>query len=78
MIQNIDNFEKKITLSLENMDIYTKLLMDTRELFKAGYKTQYDVETLENSVNISIKDSKILELDKQIELLNLYEMYVND
>jgi outer membrane protein TolC len=78
VIQNIDNFEKKITLSLENMDIYTKLLMDTRELFKAGYKTQYDVETLENSVNISIKDSKILELDKQIELLNLYEMYVND
>ena len=77
VIQNLDNLEKKKNLSVENKGIYSKLLDDTRKLFVAGYKTQYDIETLENSVGISELDSKIYEIDKQIELLTLYEMYVN-
>ena len=76
--QNMDNLDRKKSLSLENKDIYTKLLTDTKELFNAGYKTQYDVQILENSVFISELNSKIFEIDKQLELLNLYEMYVNE
>ena len=78
VIQNIDNLDKKKRLSLENKDIYAKLLTDTEKLFGAGYKTQYDVQMLKNSLGISELNSKIFEMDKQIELLNLYEMYVNE
>ena len=75
---NINNFDKKIKLSDENIDIYSKLLDDTKKLFKAGYKTEYDVEILENSLKIQNIDGKIFEIDKQLELLTLYEMYAND
>jgi outer membrane protein TolC len=78
VIQNIENFEKKKLLSLENKDIYFKLLNDTKDLFVAGYKTEYDVQTLQNSVKISELNSRIYEIDKQLELLTLYEMYVNE
>jgi outer membrane protein TolC len=76
--QNIKNFDKKIKLSDENIEIYSKLLKDTKDLFSAGYKTEYDVETLENSLKIQNIDSRIFEIDKQLELLTLYEMYAND
>ncbi|MDF1877938.1 TolC family protein [Sulfurimonas sp. SAG-AH-194-L11] len=78
VLHNIDNFDKKIALSNDSMNIYKKLLDDTRELFLAGYKTQYDVDTLSNSLEIQKIDSKVFEIDKQLELLTLYEMYVNN
>ena len=78
VMQSLDNLAKKQSLSIENMGIYDKLLIDTRELFRVGYKTEYDVKTLENSFNISELDSKIYEIDKQLELLNLYELYYRD
>ena len=78
VIQNIDNLNKKKALSIENREIYSKLLKDTKDLYGAGYKTEYDVNLLQNSVEISEIDSKIYEMDKQLELLTLYEMYVND
>lgn len=78
VMQNLNNLEKKKELSLENISIYSKLLDDTKELFSAGYKTEYDVQTLDNSVGISQMNYKVYEIDKQLELLNLYEMYVND
>lgn len=78
VMQNIENFERKKQLSVENMELYEKLLSDTKELYQAGYKTQYDVELLQNSVAIQKSDVQIYELDKQLELLTLYEMYKND
>ncbi|SFV65448.1 FIG01146407: hypothetical protein [hydrothermal vent metagenome] len=78
VLHNIDNFNKKIELSNESMGIYKKLLEDTQELFLAGYKTQYDVNTLKNSFEMQKIDSKVFEIDKQLELLTLYEMYVNN
>jgi len=78
VLKNIENFDKKITLSKENIELYSKLLTDTKRLFKAGYKTEYDVETLSNSLKIQELDTQIYEIDKQLELLNLYEMYVEE
>ncbi|MDF1883910.1 TolC family protein [Sulfurimonas sp. SAG-AH-194-C21] len=78
VLHNIENFDKKIALSNESMDIYQKLSDDTQELFLAGYKTQYDVDTLTNSLEIQKIDSRVFEIDKQLELLTLYEMYVNN
>ena len=78
VMHNIENFDKKIALSNENKELYTKLLSDTKELYQAGYKTSYDVDTLANSLEIQKLNSRIYEIDKQLELLTLYEMYVND
>ena len=78
VMQNISNIEKKKLLSLENKEIYSKLLADTIDLFNSGYKTQYDVDLLSNSVVIQEIDFKIFEIDRQLELLTLYEMYKND
>ena len=78
VIQNIENFDKKIQLSKENSIIYEKLLADTKDLYEAGYKTLYDVEMLESSVEIQKKDLQVYEIDKQLEILSLYEMYKND
>jgi len=73
--QNIENFEKKIGLSIQNRELYEKLLSETQEMYSAGYKTSYDVDLLKNSVVIQAIDLKIFEIDKQLELLTLYEMY---
>ena len=78
VMHNINNFDKKIQLSHDTTDIYYKLLADTQDLFSAGYKTQYDVDTLQNSLKIQNLESKVYEIDKQLALLTLYEMYVND
>jgi outer membrane protein TolC len=75
VMNNIKNFDKKIHLSQENQKLYKKLLEDTQKLYASGYKTEYDVKTLTNSLQIQKIDTKIYELDKQLELLNLYEMY---
>jgi len=76
--QNLKNFDKKRALSLENEQLYSKLLRETKQLYKAGYKTQYDVQNLSNSVEIEKLDQKVFELDKQLELLNLYEKLANN
>jgi outer membrane protein TolC len=78
VMRNIENFDKKIQLAVENKKLYAKLLKDTNKLYAAGYKTKYDVNTLSNSLKIQTLDTKIYEMDKQLELLNLYEMYVNE
>jgi len=78
VLHNIENYDKKINLSNENIEIYTKLLDDTKELFRTGYKTEYDVNTLQNSVKIQQINSQLFEIDKQRALLDLYEMYVNE
>ena len=77
VMHNIENFDKKIALSNSNKKLYAKLLHDTQDLYQAGYKTEYDVKTLQNSLEIQQLDTKIYEIDKQLELLTLYEMYVN-
>ncbi|RLA68849.1 MAG: transporter [Epsilonproteobacteria bacterium] len=78
VMQNLENFDKKITLSEENRQLYKTLLDETRDLYSAGYKTVYDVATLENSEKIQVINKHIFEIDKQLELLNLYEKLMNE
>jgi len=75
VINNIKNFDKKIALSRENRKLYQKLLDDTQKLYVSGYKTKYDVQILTNSLAMQKIDTKIYKIEKQLELLNLYEMY---
>ena len=73
VMQNLKNYDKKIALAEENRQLYESLLNDTIEQFKAGYKTQYDVDLLSNSMSIEEINKKVFEIDKQLELLTLYE-----
>ena len=73
VMQNLTNYDKKIDLAEENRKLYEELLVDTKDLFRAGYKTQYDVDILSNSMLIEEVNKKIYEVDKQLELLTLYE-----
>ncbi len=65
--------DKKIALAKEDQRIYTNLLRQTKELYKAGEKTSYDVQTLQNSLQARRLDQKIYDLQRQIELLRLYK-----
>ncbi len=71
---NLQNLKNKEQLSLQSVAIYKKLLKDTTVLFQSGYKTAADVLMLQNSLTTAKIDKEILELDRDIELLNLYEM----
>ena len=78
VMDNLINYDKKINLAEENRKLYATLLADTENLFRAGYKTQYDVDILSNSMKIEVINQKIFEIDKQLELLTLYEKMSSD
>lgn len=78
VMQNLINYDKKIMLAEENRQLYAGLLKDTKDLYRAGYKTEYDVDLLSNSVKIEEINQKIYEIDKQLELLTLYEKMSSD
>ena len=71
-ISKIDMIDKKIELTKINIHSYKELLVQMKELERAGMKTKDDVKILENSMNSEMLDIKIFEYDKQIELLELY------
>jgi outer membrane protein TolC len=75
VMQNVENLDKKLHLSHENITLRTKLLEDTKRLFEAGYKTHYDVELLQNSLEIEKLNLSIYKIETDITLLPLYEIY---
>lgn len=78
VMHNIENLENKIALAESNRRLYEKLAQESRLLYEAGYKTAYDLQTLENSAKIQRAEVDILTLDRQRELLNLYEKSADD
>ena len=73
VVHNLENSDRKIALAQRNVELYGEILEETRDLYRAGYKTRYDVRNLENSVAIQRLDARIFKLDRQLELLALYE-----
>lgn len=72
----IELLKKKIDIAINDESLYNSLLVSTNELFEAGEKTIYDVDTLKNSQQTMILDKKIYEIDAQQILLDLYaKMY---
>jgi outer membrane protein TolC len=77
-LSKINMIEKKISLTNENIKSYQSLLAQMNELAKAGIKTKDDVKILQNSKNAEALNIKILNIDKQIELLKIYGKIQND
>ena len=72
VIKKIQIYKKKITLAKDNKKLYSSLLEHTRELYKAGEKTIYDVDTLKNSFEAASLEAKIYDFDIQLQLLEIY------
>ena len=74
----INNLDKKILITNQNIRAYKELLSQTKEQYDAGLKTSNDVEVLSNSKQSEILSVKIYEIDKQMKLLELYKRLAND
>ena len=77
-LKKIEVVEKKIELAKEDLKLYKNLLKSTYELFKAGEKTEYDIKTLKNSMEIKKIDIKIYEIEKNQILLDIYKRVSDD
>lgn len=70
--KSLSIIDRKIALAKKDEALYRRLYKRTKDLVKAGEKTQQDVETMHNSLEIKKLDRKIYAIDKQQQLLNLY------
>ena len=64
--------DSKLTLTKENIVVYNDLLAQNKELASVGIKTQDDVQVIQNSRDNELLDIKIFEIDRQLELLEIY------
>ena len=71
-ISKIRLIEQKIKLARDDYRLYKSLLKTTIEQAHAGTKTKLDIKTMKNSMNISLIDAKVYEIERQIALLKLY------
>ena len=74
----IKTVDQKILLTKGNIIAYNELLEQTKELSAAGIKTNDDVMVLQNSKEDEQLNLKIFNIDKQIELLEIYARISND
>ncbi len=72
IVKKIELLSKKGQIALEDYKLYESLLNSTTELYSAGEKTIYDVDTLKNSKETMKFDKQIYDIDIQLSLLSLY------
>ena len=73
VIFRLNILDKKIALSNEDIELYSNLVDEFDEQFQAGLKTKDDLDMMKNSKSIKEFDKKIFSIEKNIELLKLYE-----
>lgn len=71
-VQKVNMLEERITITKEDLGLYNSILTIIKEEKEAQLKTQSDLDTLQNSQKIKSLDLKIFEIDRQMELLELY------
>ncbi|MEA3512988.1 MAG: TolC family protein [Campylobacterota bacterium] len=77
LIQKIASLDKKIEIAKKDVYLYDSLLTQMIEQQTVGMKTQSDVDTMINSKDIKKLDIKSLNIDKQIELLEIYSRTID-
>ncbi len=73
LIKNIALLHQKELLAKEELRLYKKLYYHTKVLYKAGQKSKEDVKLFYNMFKIKQDDCKIYYLEKELQLLKLYE-----
>ena len=71
-LDKISMLDERISITNQDLATYKSILKIIEEEKEAELKTQSDVETLQNSQKIKLLDLRLYNLDKQIELLQLY------
>jgi outer membrane protein TolC len=69
---SINILKEKVEIAKEDLALYGSLVDSAKDDVSAGEKTKLDLETLQNSRDISALDKKIYTIDIQLELLKLY------
>ena len=64
--------DERLQITKDDLEVYDSILKIINEEKEAQIKTQSDVDTLQNSQKIKSLDLKIYEIEKQIELLEMY------
>ena len=77
-LKTIAIIEKKIKISKADEKLYRGLLKSTRERVRAGEKTKLDIEVMRNSMRMAILDQEVYKIERQIQLLRLYEKVSGD
>ena len=68
----IKNYQEYIQVTKQNVVLYDELITMTKQGFKAGYKSGYDLETIQNTKKIDVLEIKINEINIQLELIKLH------
>ncbi len=71
-LEKIAMLEERLQITKDDLEVYDSILKIINEEKQAQIKTQSDLETLQNSQKIKSLDLKIYEIDKQLELLEMY------
>jgi hypothetical protein len=77
-MDKIDTIKNKKILTKQNIEAYKSLLVQIKELASIGEKTIDDVKMIENSKKAEELNLKILDYDKQLELIELYARVTNE
>lgn len=72
IVNNLDILDRKIELAHKDEKLYQNLFILTKNLVKAGEKTEWDAQVMQNTLQIRKLDQQIYKIDKQVELLKLY------
>ncbi len=73
IVKKLNIIKRKIKLSKEQEKVYLSLLNRTKDLYQAGEKTIYDVQTMQNSLKSTKIDKEIYKNEEKILLLKLYK-----
>jgi outer membrane protein len=68
----IKNYQEYIDITKKNLTLYDQLIFITKQGFQAGYKSGYDLQTIENTQKIDVLEIKINESNIQLELIKLH------
>tara|TARA_B110000046_G_C13005998_1_gene404464 strand:+ start:1247 stop:2443 length:1197 start_codon:yes stop_codon:yes gene_type:complete len=71
-LAKIESLNKKIIIAKSDIKLYDSLVAQIQEQLNVGMKTKSDLEIIQNSQNIKSLDIESINIDKQIELLEIY------
>ena len=71
-INNIKDYKEKITVAQQMTDMYNELYSFTQKQVKTGFKSQYELQSLGNSLEIQTLEKKIQNYNILIEKISLY------
>lgn len=71
-LDKVAMLDERLQITKDDLEVYDSILKIINEEKEAQIKTQSDLDTLQNSQKIKSLDLKIYEIDKQLELLEMY------